>query len=205
MIRGSLVDLDPHVVDHADDVFDLIGIGNIRRQVIIDFRVRQEALLFAFIDQLFEAGLLLCQICAHITSDRYQNLQVWTHDLGWNHEYRCRIASKLSSFELIQRRGPNASGPNKGCSRAAFRLFPSRTICFVLKNSCHCAELLPNTRIQLVSLVSPVTGLRLPVGLAFSCGPSSLSARTSHLNWGRSDRTRSPIENRLEIAFDALS
>ena len=41
---------DTHVIDHANDVFDLLWIDNIHRQVVVDFGVGQEALLLAFFD-----------------------------------------------------------------------------------------------------------------------------------------------------------
>ena len=39
---------DAHVVDHANDVFDLLGINNIFRQVVVDFGIGEETLLLAF-------------------------------------------------------------------------------------------------------------------------------------------------------------
>src|SRR5690606_35996231 len=58
-IRSDLEYVDPHVVDHADDVFHLFRIGNILRQVVIDLRVSQVTLLTTAADQFFEARLLL--------------------------------------------------------------------------------------------------------------------------------------------------
>ena len=58
-IRSCLEYVDPHVVDHADDVFHLLRIGNIFRQVVVDLGVSQVTLLTATGDQLFETGLLL--------------------------------------------------------------------------------------------------------------------------------------------------
>src|SRR5690606_26707168 len=52
-IRRALEDVDAHVVDHADDVFDLFRIGDVFRQVVVDFGVGQVALLPAAGDQLF--------------------------------------------------------------------------------------------------------------------------------------------------------
>ena len=57
--RGHFPDGDPHVVDHVDDVFDLIGIDDIVGQVVVYFGVGQVALFFAFGDQELELGLLL--------------------------------------------------------------------------------------------------------------------------------------------------
>ena len=36
-----------HVVDHVDDVFDLLRIDDLGRQVVVHLRVREEALLLA--------------------------------------------------------------------------------------------------------------------------------------------------------------
>ncbi|KAF1067370.1 MAG: hypothetical protein GAK45_01688 [Pseudomonas citronellolis] len=58
-IRGCLEYVDPHVVDHADDVFYLFRIRDILRQVVVDLRVSQVALLTTAGDQLFETRLLL--------------------------------------------------------------------------------------------------------------------------------------------------
>ena len=54
-IRGTFKDVDAHVVDHADDVFDLFRIGDIFRQVVVDLGVSQVTLLTAAGDQLFQA------------------------------------------------------------------------------------------------------------------------------------------------------
>ena len=67
-IGGHLVYGDPHVVDHADDVFDLIRVGDVVRQVIVDLGVGQESLLLTLGNQLFQTGLLLSGISAHETS-----------------------------------------------------------------------------------------------------------------------------------------
>ncbi len=58
-IGRNFVHLDAHVVDHADDVFDLLRIDDVVRQVIVDFGVRQVALLLALDDQGLDFGLLL--------------------------------------------------------------------------------------------------------------------------------------------------
>ncbi|MCY1407068.1 hypothetical protein D9M71_223500 [compost metagenome] len=58
-IRGCLEYVDPHVVDHADDVFYLFRIRDILRQVVVDLRVSQVTLLTTTADQLFETRLLL--------------------------------------------------------------------------------------------------------------------------------------------------
>src|SRR3990167_9208884 len=58
-IRSTLVYGDPHVVDHADDVFHLLRIRNIFRQVVVDLCVSQILLLTTQGDQLFDTRLLL--------------------------------------------------------------------------------------------------------------------------------------------------
>ena len=47
------MDLDAHVVDHADNVFDLLGLDDAVRQVVVDFGVGQKALLLALGNELF--------------------------------------------------------------------------------------------------------------------------------------------------------
>ena len=54
-----------HVIDHADDVFDLVRVGDVGGQVIIDFRVGQITLLFTAGNQLLELRLLLFFISRH--------------------------------------------------------------------------------------------------------------------------------------------
>ena len=55
-IGRGLVDLHAHVVDHLNDVFHLIRIGNGFRQVVVDLGVGQIPLFFPFGDQGLEAG-----------------------------------------------------------------------------------------------------------------------------------------------------
>jgi hypothetical protein len=42
-VGGLVVDLDPHVADHADDAFDLLGVEHVVRKVIVDLGEREEA------------------------------------------------------------------------------------------------------------------------------------------------------------------
>ena len=64
-----LVDGDSHIVDHADDVFDLVGIADVVGQVVVDLGVGQESLLLALGDQFLEARLVLFGFgSSHITS-----------------------------------------------------------------------------------------------------------------------------------------
>ena len=58
-IRRLLVHRYAHVVDHVDDVFDLLRIDDLARQVIVDFCVREVALLLAARDQQLELRLAL--------------------------------------------------------------------------------------------------------------------------------------------------
>ena len=54
-IRRLFVHLDAHVVDHADDVFDLLRIDDVVGQVIVDLGVGQVAVLLAERDQVLQA------------------------------------------------------------------------------------------------------------------------------------------------------
>ena len=53
-IRGGLEYLDPHVIDHADDVFDLLRLHDAIGQVIIDLSIGKETLFLSLCDQLLE-------------------------------------------------------------------------------------------------------------------------------------------------------
>ncbi len=58
-----------HVVDHVDNVFDLLGIDDVIRQVIIDFGVGQEALFLAARNEFLQllsllAGAYCCTFLA---------------------------------------------------------------------------------------------------------------------------------------------
>ena len=48
-----------HVINHADDVFDLFRIDDAVREVIVDFAISEISLLFALCNQELELGLLL--------------------------------------------------------------------------------------------------------------------------------------------------
>ena len=68
-IGRNFVHLDAHVVDHADDVFDLLRIDDVVRQVVVDLGVGQVALLLALDDQGLDLGLLLLVVfCGHVFS-----------------------------------------------------------------------------------------------------------------------------------------
>src|SRR5690606_9449035 len=58
-IGCDLVHLDAHVVDHADDVLDLLRIDDVVGQVIVDFGVGQVALFLALDDEGLDLGLLV--------------------------------------------------------------------------------------------------------------------------------------------------
>ena len=58
-IRRLVVHLDAHVVDHAHDRLDLVGIVDVLGQVVVDFPVREETLFLALDDQLLELYALL--------------------------------------------------------------------------------------------------------------------------------------------------
>ena len=50
---------DAHVVNHIDDIFDLLGVNYVVRQMIIDLGVGQVALLLAAGDQILKLSCLL--------------------------------------------------------------------------------------------------------------------------------------------------
>src|SRR6202012_2352786 len=50
-IGRLLVDGHAHVVERADDAFDRLGLGEVVREVVVNFGVRQEAALLAELDQ----------------------------------------------------------------------------------------------------------------------------------------------------------
>src|SRR5690606_22032723 len=52
-IGGFFDHRDAHVVDHLDDVFHLVGVGNRIRQVVVHFGIGQVALFLAKCDQQF--------------------------------------------------------------------------------------------------------------------------------------------------------
>jgi hypothetical protein len=54
VVRCLLVHRDAHVVDHLHDVFDLLGIDDLGRQVVIDLGVGEEPLFLASRDQQLE-------------------------------------------------------------------------------------------------------------------------------------------------------
>ena len=56
-VRCLFVHRNAHVVDRVDDAFDLLGIDDLGRQVIVDLRVGQIALLLAARDQQLELRL----------------------------------------------------------------------------------------------------------------------------------------------------
>src|SRR5690606_31276726 len=64
-IGGFLDHRDAHVVDHLDDVFHLVGVGNRIRQVVVHLGVGQVALFLAKGDQQFQLRLLLLFLGRH--------------------------------------------------------------------------------------------------------------------------------------------
>jgi len=53
-IRCLFVHRNTHVVDGVDDILDLLGIDDLRRQMVVDLRVGQVTLLLAAGDEKFE-------------------------------------------------------------------------------------------------------------------------------------------------------
>ena len=56
-VRCLLVHRDAHIVDHVDDVFDLLRIDDLARQMVVDLTVREVTLLLAFRDEQLQLRL----------------------------------------------------------------------------------------------------------------------------------------------------
>ena len=56
-VGGLVVDLDPHVADHADDALDLFRVEDVVGQVVVDLGEREEAAVLAEHDQALQAPL----------------------------------------------------------------------------------------------------------------------------------------------------
>ena len=54
-VRRLVVDMDAHVVDHGDDVLDLLGVHHVVGQMIVDLGEGQVAALFAEHDQVLQS------------------------------------------------------------------------------------------------------------------------------------------------------
>ncbi len=55
-IRRLVIDLNAHVVDHADHAFDLVGVQDLVGQVVVDFGVGQEAAFLTQDNEVFKLG-----------------------------------------------------------------------------------------------------------------------------------------------------
>ena len=58
-VRCLFMHRNAHVIDHVDNIFDLLGIDDVIRQVIVDLGIGQETLLLTLGDELFQLGLLI--------------------------------------------------------------------------------------------------------------------------------------------------
>ena len=70
-LRCLFVHRDSHVVNHVDDIFDLLGIDDVVGQVIIDLNIGQVSLLLASGNQVFQLLSLLAygHRCLFFTQD----------------------------------------------------------------------------------------------------------------------------------------
>jgi len=68
-VRCDFMHRDAHVVDHADDDFDLLGVDHVVWQQIVDLGVGQIALFAALLDELLDLGLLLGFVNRHAAPD----------------------------------------------------------------------------------------------------------------------------------------
>ena len=64
--RRALVHRDAQVIEHLNDVFDLLAFSDRFRKVIVHLAIGQIALIFAALDELGEQGVTLCLIQRHI-------------------------------------------------------------------------------------------------------------------------------------------
>ena len=60
-VRRFFVHRDTHVIDHVDDVFDLLWIDDVVGQVVVDLGIGQVALFLAAGNQIFELLSLLAR------------------------------------------------------------------------------------------------------------------------------------------------
>ena len=61
----TFLNQNTHIVNHADDVFDLLWIRDVIRQVIVNLCVGEVTLLASKRDELFQSRLLLCESACH--------------------------------------------------------------------------------------------------------------------------------------------
>ena len=97
-VRCLLVHRDAHVVDHVDDVFDLLRIDDLGRQVIVDLDVGQVALLLAARDQQLQLRLALFG-----RAGRQTDLELLGAGL-------CRLAGLATRGDRIAACGSTAAG-----------------------------------------------------------------------------------------------
>ncbi len=57
-VRGLVVNRDAHVGEHRDHAFDLLGVGHVVGQVVVDLGVREVAALLAQDDEVLQALFL---------------------------------------------------------------------------------------------------------------------------------------------------
>jgi len=67
-VRGNFKYINAHVVNHLDNFFDLIGVGDIVWQMVVDFGVGQVTLFLAPGNQFFQARLLFNRVSHATTS-----------------------------------------------------------------------------------------------------------------------------------------
>ena len=78
------MDLDAHVINHADDVFDLFGFDYAFGQMVVHLGVSQKALIFAFRNEFFKTGLLIFIHNASSERECQSNRVVYKTYLGFS-------------------------------------------------------------------------------------------------------------------------
>lgn len=92
--RGLVKDLDAHVVEGADDGFDLLRIHHVVRQMVINFGVSEEPTLLAQRDEGFQARaahLQVKRLGQRRRRERSTRLATANPELGQNGLDDCRF------------------------------------------------------------------------------------------------------------------
>ena len=92
-------DLDAHVVDHLDDFFNLIRIGDVLGKVVINLGIGQVSLLLAFGNELFEARLMsgIIHSCKILVGAGEKTAAYYTSAV-WSTTSKNRLCSELPVY-----------------------------------------------------------------------------------------------------------
>jgi hypothetical protein len=130
-VRGLVVHRDAHVGQHRDHALDLLGVGHVVGQVVVDLGVREVAALLAQDDQVLQALLLRLDLGElHL---RLVVVVVVSVCSGFLHEWGSRLRQagktvnciKVSTFPRGQDSHP--SRWRGWCGRPGIRPVPGRS------------------------------------------------------------------------------